>query len=104
MHVEIARHREAVAALCRQFGVARLDVFGSAARGSDFDPQVSDADLLVQFAPQDISFAAFLDLKDALETLLGRSVDLVERQAVEASRNPYRKTQILNEAQPLYAA
>ena len=51
MHAEILRHRETLAALCRRHGVARLDVFGSAARGVDFDPARSDVDLLVEFAP-----------------------------------------------------
>ena len=47
MHAEILRHRDTLVALCRRHGVARLDVFGSAARGVDFDPARSDVDLLV---------------------------------------------------------
>jgi uncharacterized protein len=34
----IAERRSDIAALCRRFGVRRLAVFGSAARGDDFDP------------------------------------------------------------------
>lgn len=49
MHVAIADKKEELAAICRRYGVARLDVFGSAARGTDFDPQTSDADFLVEF-------------------------------------------------------
>ena len=37
MHALIGQHRVEIAALCRRYGVLRLDVFGSAARGPDFD-------------------------------------------------------------------
>lgn len=105
MHAAILSRREEVAALCQYFGVARLDVFGSAVRCSDFDPLRSDADLLVVFAPdRDPGTAAFLDFKAALEEALGRHVDLVERPAVERSRNHIRRASILAEAELLYAA
>ncbi len=42
----IEDNREAIAELCRQFGVRRLAVFGSAAKGT-FDPATSDVDFLV---------------------------------------------------------
>lgn len=105
MHGSIQARRDEVAVLCRRFGVVRLDVFGSAARGDDFDPDRSDADLLVTFAAdREPGLAAFLDFKAAMEGLLGRRVDLVERPAVERSRNTIRRRNILNEAQPIYAA
>ena len=103
MYAGIAARRLDVAAICRRYGVSRLEVFGSAARGVDFDPERSDADFLVTFkaATRD-SLHAFGDLKAALETLLGRPVDLVEREAVEASRNFIRRRRILSEAEPIY--
>lgn len=101
MHPAIAEKRRSLAALCRRFGVARLDVFGSAARGKDFHAS-SDADFLVSFSPQTNDLARFMDLKEALEALLGRSVDLVEREAIEASRNYLRRRSILAEAEPVY--
>lgn len=103
MQPDIDKKRNALAVLCRRFGVTRLEVFGSAARSAGFDPQRSDADFLVTFAPvarNDLT--AFADLKDALEALLGRPVDLVEREAVEASRNFIRRRAILNEAETVY--
>jgi uncharacterized protein len=105
MHPELAEKRDALMALCRRFGVVRLDVFGSAARGVDFDPRHSDADLLVTFAP-DVrdSSSVFLDFKLALEALLGRRVDLIERPAIEASRNYIRRRRILAEAEQIFAA
>ena len=49
MHADIAAHRKELTALCRRYGVRRLEVFGSAARAADFDPKTSDADFLVEF-------------------------------------------------------
>jgi len=100
---DIAEKREALAELCRRYGVERLEVFGSAARGTDFDRDRSDADFLVTFTPSARNdLAAFADLKEALERLLGRRVDLVEREAIEASRNFIRRRAILNEAETVY--
>lgn len=103
MHADIAGKREAIADLCRRHGVARLDVFGSAARDGDFDPARSDADFLVTFtASTRNDLAAFMDFKEALEALLGRPVDLVERDAIEASRNYIRRRRILAEAETIH--
>jgi predicted nucleotidyltransferase len=99
----IAERRSEIAALCRRFGVRRLAVFGSAARG-DFDPARSDIDLLVEFAAEEDNFARVVDFKEALEALLARRVDLVDRKAIEASRNYIRKRHILTGAEPVYAA
>ena len=77
-----------IKAACRRFGVRRLEVFGSAARGVDFDASRSDADFLVEFdGTRDLDpLDQFFGLSGALEGLLKRPVDLVEIGAV---RNPY---------------
>ena len=103
MQADINEKRDALAAICRRYGVTRLEVFGSAARGTGFDPKRSDADFLVTFEPgarNDLT--TFTDLKDALEGLLGRPVDLVERETVEASRNFIRRRAILKQAETVY--
>jgi predicted nucleotidyltransferase len=103
MLADIAEKRDALAALCRRYGVTRLEVFGSAARGAGFDPNRSDADFLVTFSPAARNdLAVFADLKEALENLLGRPVDLVEREAIEASRNFIRRRAILSETEAVY--
>ena len=61
--------------LCREFGVRRLDLFGSAATGR-FDPGRSDLDFLVEFE-EEAPRRASLRLLEALEQLLGRKVDLL---------------------------
>ena len=94
----VTRHRDDIAALCRKFGVRRLDLFGSASTG-DFDPATSDLDFVATFADTDAPNYAerFLNFADALEDLFGRPVDLVIdrsilnprfRQAVDATRQP----------------
>jgi|SRR5579863_4267375 uncharacterized protein len=103
MQADIDNKRDALAAICRRYGVARLEIFGSAARGAGFDPNRSDADFLVTFEPATRNdLAAFADLKEALEKLLERPVDLVEREALEASRNFIRRRAILKEAETVY--
>jgi predicted nucleotidyltransferase len=103
MQADIEQKREALAALCRRYGVARLEVFGSAARGVGYDPDRSDADFLVTFSPEARNdLTVFTDLQEALERLLGRPVDLVEREAIETSRNFIRRRAILREAKTVY--
>ena len=97
MIAEISSHREELRELCRQFHVRRLDLFGSAA-GDDFDPARSDLDFLVEFerrAPR--AFETYFGLKESLEALFGRSVDLVEPSAI---RNPYFKASIERSREP----
>jgi predicted nucleotidyltransferase len=98
----IEMRRGDIAELCRRFHVDRLDVFGSAARGSDFDPARSDVDLLVTYLPDhQPDIAAYQDLRDALEALLGRPVDLVMDAAVE---NPFIRAGIERSRQAIYGA
>ena len=105
MHALIAARRPAIEALCRRFCVQRLDVFGSAARGGDFDPARTDADFLVAFGPEaERDLATLLDLQEALAETLGLRVDLVERPAIENSRNYIRRRHILDGAEPLYVS
>ena len=104
MQAEIEEKRESFAALCRRYGVARLEVFGSAARGIDFDPKRSDFDFLVEFDQRsDVPpLKQFFGFAEALEQLLGRSVNLVERAAIEKSRNYIRRRAILRDAETIY--
>ena len=105
MHAEILRHRDTLAALCRRHGVARLDVFGSAARGVDFDPARSDVDLLVEFAPSTPRrLAALLEFEAEAGKALARPVEVVDRRAIEESENYIRRRRILAEAEALFVA
>lgn len=82
MHAVVERKRPEIEALCREFGVRRLDVFGSAV-GEDFDVDSSDVDVL------------------GLEQVLGRAVDVVSATSI---RNPYFRDRVMRTREPLYAA
>jgi uncharacterized protein len=95
--------RAGIATLCSRFHVRQLDLFGSAARGDDFDPARSDLDLLVEYEPTHTppALAEFLALREALEALLGRKVDLAMANAI---RNPFVRASIAAARIPLHAA
>lgn len=101
MHPLVATKHQEIGTLCRRFHVRRLEVFGSAASGL-FDPNTSDVDLLVEFeaAPSLDVFDAYFGLKEGLEALFGRPVDLVISSAVT---NPYFRESIERTRAPLYA-
>lgn len=92
-------NKPAIVDLCRRFGIRRLDLFGSAATGT-FDPMHSDIDFVVDLGPYDDAIAdRYLDFAEALEALLGRSVDLVTENSI---RNPYFGYQVDTERVPIY--
>ena len=103
MHRAIEQHRDEIAAICRRLGVRRLEVFGSAARGIDFNPETGDADFLVEFAHDSSmrSLEQYFGLSEALEQALGRSVDLVESGAM---RNPYLRASIERAREVVYGS
>jgi uncharacterized protein len=101
MHAEIDNRRDALADLCRRTGARRLDLFGSAARG-DFDPATSDLDFVVEFDDlPPVQYAdAYFALKESLEALFGRHVDLLTPAGLE---NPYLRDRVNAERQLVYA-
>jgi len=104
MHPEIAQETPEIAELCRRYVVRRLEVVGSAARGSDFEPGRSDADFLVEFGPETgvPHLKRFFGFEEHLERLLQRPVDLIERSALEKSRDYIRRRSILRERESVY--
>jgi hypothetical protein len=93
---------EEIVRLCRRYQVHRLAAFGSILR-SDFDPQSSDADFLVEFEPVPVAVRMqnYLALREALASLLSRPVDLIEDGAIQ---NPYILQSVARQQQVLYAA
>ncbi len=89
-----------IAAFCRRWRVIRLSLFGSVLR-EDFRPD-SDVDVLVQFEPDaPWSLWDLSAMKDELEAIFGRRVDLVEEDAI---RNPFRRQAILSSREVIFAA
>jgi len=94
---------ESVREFCRERGIARLEIFGSALR-DDFRRD-SDVDLLCTLTPekdQRCGLLEWVDMQFKLQEIFGRPVDLVSRWAIERSRNRYRRDAILSTARPIY--
>jgi predicted nucleotidyltransferase len=102
MEATIAQNSHQITELCRRYSVRRLELFGSAA-ADGFDPQRSDVDFLVEFEPlnEGQHADAYFGLRESLEKLLSRPVDLVMTRAI---RNPYFLQAIEHTRTILYAA
>ncbi len=98
--MNITRYADPIAEICATYGVQRLALFGSALR-DDFDPQRSDLDFVVEFAPPHLpgAFDRYFGLKEALERLFQRPVDLVEHNAI---KNPYFLEVVNRDKSPIY--
>ncbi|MCS7065471.1 MAG: nucleotidyltransferase domain-containing protein [Fimbriimonadales bacterium] len=95
----VQQNRDEIARLCQQYGVARLELIGSATSEVAFDPSRSDIDLLVEFEGSERLFSRYFDLKEALEQLFQRPVDLLVKRAI---RNPYFQREIERQRVVLY--
>ena len=100
MDVSVARHLPGIAALCEHYGVAHLELFGSAT-GPEFNPESSDLDFLVELDAQSPGSRArrWTGLADALEKLFGRHVDFVNPRYI---RNPYFLQAVNNSRTVIY--
>jgi predicted nucleotidyltransferase len=96
--VKLEQVKEVSDAVCREFDVKRLDIFGSIARG--MDSASSDVDLIVEFRnPEDRPAKRFFGLLHRFEDALGCHVDLL---TLDSLRNPYFRKRVLSERIPLY--
>jgi predicted nucleotidyltransferase len=94
-------HLAEIPELCRRYGVSRLELFGSATSEA-FDSRRSDLDFLVEFdADSSGLFDRYFGLKESLEALYGRPVDLVTAGSM---RNPYFVEAVNRSRQLVYAA
>jgi uncharacterized protein len=98
--VRIPLPLEAILAFSRKWRIEELSLFGSAVR-DDFSPS-SDVDVLVTFSLEaKVSLFEFVEMQEELENILQRKVDLVSKGGL---RNPFRRHEILNTRQIVYAA
>ncbi len=92
---------QAIARACQAHGVRRLRIFGSVL-SAKLDNETSDVDFLADFLPgRGGLFHDYFELKEELERIVGRDVDLVDAGAV---RNPYFARSAFNSAEDVYAA
>jgi len=90
---------ERLEALCKQYGVKELSIFGSRARG-DNRPD-SDIDLLVEFFPDTVlGLIGYGRFRDELSQLFGVPVDLAPRHGLK----PIIRDYALPDIKPLYEA
>lgn len=102
MNPQVSIRKDQLTAFCKRWQITELALFGSVLR-DDFGPE-SDVDVLVEF--EDEARHTLLDIaqmENELSRMLGREVDLIERTAVEQSRNYIRRKAILDSAETIYA-
>ena len=88
---------------CRRNHIRELALFGSVLR-DDFGPE-SDIDVLVEFEPQArLGIFDLVRMQSELEAVFGRPVDLVDKTAIQKSRNYIRRRAILGSAETVYAS
>jgi hypothetical protein len=100
MSARVPIDRDRLSAFCRKWRIREFALFGSVLR-EDFGPG-SDVDVLVTFeedAPWNLWH--IVEMKDELKEIFGREVDLLEKRAL---RNPFRKREILQTHEVIYAA
>jgi len=90
-----------IAEFCYRWQIRELALFGSAVR-DDLRPE-SDLDILVTFSV-DADWGLFdhAQMRQELQTLLQRSVDLISKRALERSQNWLLRQEILDTAQILF--
>ena len=98
MNSNVSVDQKQLAEFCRQNGVCRLAVFGSALR-DDLGPG-SDVDVLIEFEPGRTPGLRFFWMQDELSRLFDRTVDL----HTPASLSRYFRSQVLSEAENQYVA
>ncbi len=76
-----------------KFGVKKIGVFGSVARGEE--KKGSDVDVLVEFEKDKKNFDNFIDLSFFLEDLFGRKVDLITTSGLDKYIRPYVEKEVV---------
>jgi len=90
-----------IGSFCKKWNIKELALFGSVLR-DDFDLKKSDIDILIEFLPGVYWGWKLAEMKRELEALFNRPVDFVSKRAIERSRNPYRKKEILSSYEVIY--
>ncbi|MDO5846145.1 MAG: nucleotidyltransferase family protein [Methanocorpusculum sp.] len=76
-----------------RFGIERIGIFGSVARGDDTPD--SDVDILISFKEGQVIFANLVSLGDYLEELFGRSVDVLTEDGISKYMRPYIEPEVI---------
>ncbi len=95
--LEISKYKDRVEDVCRELSLLRLDLIGSASR-PDFTAK-SDIDVLVTFDGDELLFDRYFSLKEKLEAIFERPVDVIEERAI---KNPYFRSAVEKDRIRLY--
>ncbi len=101
--IKIDYNRPQFELICKKYMIKEISLFGSVMR-DDFNSE-SDVDLLIEFLPEArITLFKYQQLREELETLFGRRVDLVSKKELVSSSNRYRKAGILANINMIYGS
>ncbi len=97
--IDLTLYQDHINQICMSLRVEKLELFGSATR-DDFSSD-SDIDILITFKGKEQLFTRYFDLKEDLEELFGRHVDIVMPTAIT---NPIFREHVERERTLVYAA
>lgn len=84
--------------ICKKFEARSLTLFGSALT-DEFDHEASDLDFLLELYGYERGLKRYLAIKEELQDLFKRDVDLVMPEAI---KNPYLKKSIFSKTLKCY--
>ena len=101
LHPFLQGKYEALAALCRKYGIHKAYVFGSLARQADFGAD-SDVDLLLVWKDTPKPGLAYFAMWEEMEQIFGRKVDIISHPKQLA--NPFFRQALQRDARLIYQA
>jgi len=100
VELPVAVDQETIKEFCEKWKIREFYFFGSILR-DDFGPE-SDIDVLIKIFPEaEWSLWDIVDMREELQTLFDRKVDLLEAEGI---RNPFRRFEIARTRRLIYAA
>jgi predicted nucleotidyltransferase len=97
--IDLTPYKSDIRNICREIRLQRLDLIGSATR-DDFSDN-SDIDVLITFEGDENLFDRYFSLKEKLEEIFKRKVDVIEERAV---KNPFFRKTVNRDRIKLYGA
>ncbi|MER3433984.1 MAG: nucleotidyltransferase [Leptolyngbya sp. ERB_1_1] len=98
----LAVSQGAIEQFCKRWKITEFALFGSVLR-DDFRSD-SDIDVMIKLAPNHRWGLEWIDMKDELQAMFQRKVDLISRESLERSPNLLRRRGILESAEVIYVA
>jgi predicted nucleotidyltransferase len=97
--IDLTLYKSDIESICKELRLQQLDLIGSATR-DDFSDD-SDIDVLVTFEGDENLFDRYFSLKEKLEEIFKRKVDVIEERAV---KNPFFKKTVNRDRIKVYGA